>query len=131
MAVIGTVRNHLVHWGAGAASDGTFTVSNAGRSPLKPMDYSVTIEDLKNMYNDLTNIIILLVLERNDSPNPLCGTDSCKLHGNLNGLGHPLLDPAAAGPELERQQVMLILEPRRGRGGDATPHLVLPDALPR
>ena len=26
--------------------------------------------------------------------------------------------------------VMLILEPRRGRGGDATPHLVLPDALP-
>jgi hypothetical protein len=70
MAVIGTVRNHLVHWGAGAASDGTFTVSNAGRSPLKPMDYSMTIEDLKNMYHDLTNIIILLVLERNDSPNP-------------------------------------------------------------
>jgi hypothetical protein len=26
MAVIGTVRNNLVHWGANAASDGTFTV---------------------------------------------------------------------------------------------------------
>jgi hypothetical protein len=70
MAVIGRVRNHLVHSGAGAAPDGTFTVSNAGRSPLRPRDYSVTIEDLKNMYKDVTNIIVLLVLEQNDSPNP-------------------------------------------------------------
>src|SRR5277367_4321933 len=71
MAVIGTVRNHLVHWGASAAPDGTFLVSNASRSPLKPRDYSVTIEDFKDMYHDLVSIIILLMLERNDSPPPL------------------------------------------------------------
>ena len=60
-------------------------------------------------------------------------TNSTKLHGDINGLSHPLLDPAAAGPGLPlptKPLVMLILEPRRGRGGDATPHLVLPDALP-
>ena len=71
MAVIGTVRNNIVHWGANAASDGSFTVSNARRSPLKPMRYSVTIEDFKDMCTDLNIIDLMFIFEREATNSPI------------------------------------------------------------
>jgi hypothetical protein len=73
MDVISTVRNRLVHWGASAAPDGTFTVSNVNRSPPKPKHYSVTIKDFKNMYTDLTSIYVLFLYERKEAYHPLWG----------------------------------------------------------
>jgi hypothetical protein len=77
MAVISTVRNHLVHWGASAASDGTFTVSNVKRSPLKLMHYSVTLENFKDMREDLTIMDLMFILEREEANDPIV---RAKLH---------------------------------------------------
>jgi hypothetical protein len=55
-AAIGTVRNNVVHWGATTDFDLVFTVSNKDRSPIRPKEFYVSIEDFKNMYTDLTTI---------------------------------------------------------------------------
>jgi hypothetical protein len=73
MTAIGTVRNHLVHWGVEAAPDGTFIVSNVHRSPPRPKHYSVTVKDFKNMYTDLTSIYVLFLYERKEADHPLRG----------------------------------------------------------
>lgn len=63
MATIGTVRNNLVHWGANATSQGTFTVSNKERLPLKPKEYPISIEHFKQMCNDLKLISTIFFAE--------------------------------------------------------------------
>ena len=63
IAAIGTIRNNIVHWGATTDLGLYFTVSNIDRSPLRPLEYTVSIPDFKNMCEDLALIASLLDCE--------------------------------------------------------------------
>jgi hypothetical protein len=77
LATIGTIRNHLVHWGAKHEGQDTesFLVSNEARKPLNPKTFSVTIQDLDDMENDIIRAVSLLQWEREVSDIPLTQRD--------------------------------------------------------
>ncbi|MEJ0095130.1 MAG: hypothetical protein WDN46_17450 [Methylocella sp.] len=77
LATIGTVRNNLVHWGAthDRGNGESFLVSNEARKPLKPRTYSVTVQDLNDMCDDIIRIVFLMQYEREASDIPLTQRD--------------------------------------------------------
>jgi hypothetical protein len=65
-AVINTIRNHLVHWGARHEGTDDFLVSNAFLSPVadRLKEFRINTDNMKAMRSDLHKISLFFQLER-------------------------------------------------------------------